>query len=829
MSQADADPADLAALHAELDRLRAENAALRARLHPESDAQPPPETPVSLLVTPADEPAVGRQPGAPSVTRDSPEAAKIALFRALFRGRDDVFAVRWQSKAGRSGYAPACAHEWDRTLCDKPKIKCAECPHRALSPMTDNVVRDHLTGRRTVGLYPILSDDTCLLLAVDFDKAEWQSDVRALAAVCEEHDVPACVEVSRSGNGAHVWLFFEQPLEARTARRLGSALLTRTTARRHELGLDSYDRLFPGQDTLPKGGFGNLIALPLQREPRASDRSVFVDADLRPAPDQWAYLSGVRRMSSAEVARALARTLGDADPLGARLAVDEEVEEPWSLPPSGRRLESPIAGPFPTTLELVSSNLVYVPADGLSQALQDRLIRLAAFDNPEFYRAQAMRLPTFAKPRLICCAEEISGYIALPRGCLEPAIELLDSLGIHARVRDERNQGRRLDATFHGELTPHQLEAAEAIAAHDTGVLSAATAFGKTVVAAWLIAARSTNTLVLVHRRQLMDQWRERLAAFLDLRIAEIGAVGGGRAKPNGDLDVAVIQSLNKRGSVADMVAEYGQVIVDECHHVSAFSFEQVLRQARARYVLGLTATPLRRDGHHPIITMQCGPIRYRTDSKALATSRPFSHTVVTRQTAFSLPPADTAPGIQAVYGALAADAERNQTIIDDVLAAVAAGRSPLVLTQRTDHRDLLAAALKPSVEHVFVISGGMSAKRRHAVAAQLATTPADAPRVIVATGRCVGEGYDDPRLDTLHLAMPVAWRGTLQQYAGRLHRQHAGKTDVVIFDYVDSLVPVLARMYQKRLAGYRAMGYAFDNGPGGGQSETQLPGDASR
>ncbi len=755
------------------------------------------------------------EPASSAVTRDSPEAAKIALFRALFRGREDVFAVRWQSKAGRSGYSPACAHEWDRALCAKPAVKCADCPQRALLRVTDDVVRDHLTGRRTVGCYPLLADDTCLFLAVDFDKAEWRRDVSAFTAVCSEHDVPASVEISRSGDGAHVWLFFSEPVEAVAARRLGTALLTRTTARRHEVGLDSYDRLFPGQDTLPNGGFGNLIALPLQREPRDAGRSVFVDAELQPAHDQWAFLASVRRMTRADVMDAISGVLAGDDPLGARIAVDDDVEEPWLLPPSGRRPESPPAGPFPAAIELVSSNLVYVPAEDLPQTLLDRLVRLAAFDNPEFYRAQAMRLPTFAKPRIISCAEEVSGYIALPRGCLEPALELLESLGIAARVRDEREAGRPLTATFVGHLTPQQLEAAEAIAAHDIGVLSAATAFGKTVVAAWLIAARGTNTLVLVHRRQLMDQWRERLAAFLERPIGAIGAVGGGRARATGDLDVAVIQSLNRRGSVADLVAEYGQVIVDECHHVSAFSFEQLMRQVHARYVVGLTATPTRRDGHHPIITMQCGPIRYRTDARALAESRPFTHTVITRDTAFSLPAAEGEPGIQAVYAALAADDERNELILADIRAALASGRSPLVLTQRTDHRDRLAEELRRSVEHVFVISGGMSTRRRHDVATQLAETPADAPRVLVATGRCVGEGFDDPRLDTLHLAMPVAWRGTLQQYAGRLHRQHTGKTDVVVYDYVDRLVPVLARMHQKRLAGYRAMGYSVDIPPG--------------
>jgi len=802
---------DLTALRVESAKLRAENAHLRSLLGL-TETEP---SPAKLASPPAAIAAAEPDPpdsGAP-VTADSPVAAKLALFRTLFRGREDVFAVRWQNKAGRSGYAPACAHEWDRALCGKPKVKCADCPSRALLPVTDEVIRDHLTGRHTVGIYPLLPDETCHFLALDFDKAEWRQDVSAFTGVCARLDVPAYVEISRSGEGAHVWVFFTQAVDAGRARRLGSALLTRTTAQRHEVGLDSYDRLFPGQDTLPKGGFGNLIALPLQRQPRDEGKSVFVDADFQPAPDQWRLLSSVTHMTAADVAQALENALDGEDALGERFALDDGAEEPWTLPPSGRRAQSRISGPFPDATDIVSSNLVFVSKAGLSQGLQDRLVRLAAFENPEFYRAQAMRLPTFLKPRLICCAEEIGSYIALPRGCLEMALELLRAHGIEPRLRDERTDGQPLDVTFHGKLTPQQHDAAEAVLAHDNGVLCAATAFGKTVVGAWLIAARQVNALVLVHRRQLMDQWRERLSAFLDLPPAAVGVIGGGRARPTGAIDVAVIQSLNRKGEVADLVADYGQVIIDECHHLSAFSFEQVLKQVRARYVVGLTATPVRRDGHHPIITMQCGPIRYRTDAKSQTAARPFDHRVVVRGTAFAMPVAEVEPGIQAIYSALAADSARNELIVADVLAAVAAGRSPLVLTERTEHRDSLAAALDESAAAVFIMSGGMGAKRRRAIAAAMAATPPEAPRVIVATGRCVGEGFDDARLDTLFLAMPVAWRGTLQQYAGRLHRVHAGKADVVIYDYVDEGVPVLARMHQKRLAGYRAMGYAVASG----------------
>jgi superfamily II DNA or RNA helicase len=306
-----------------------------------------------------------------------------------------------------------------------------------------------------------------------------------------------------------------------------------------------------------------------------------------------------------------------------------------------------------------------------------------------------------------------------------------------------------------------------------------------------------------------MDQWRERLMTFLEMPPGTVGVIGGGRLKPTGKIDIAVIQSLNQKGKVADLVANYGQVIVDECHHLSAFSFEAVMKQVKARYVVGLTATPVRRDGHQPIITMQCGPIRYRTDPKGATSIRPLDRLVVPRLTDFAISETSIESGIQAIYSALAADANRNKLILDDVLAAVEKGRSPLVLTERTEHRDTLASMLAGSVANVFVMSGGMGAKKRRAIAEALACLAGDAPRVIIATGRCVGEGFDDARLDTLFLAVPVAWKGTLQQYAGRLHREHSGKEDVLIYDYVDDQVPVLARMHLKRLAGYRAMGYA--------------------
>jgi superfamily II DNA or RNA helicase len=788
---------------AECERLRRENARLRALLEGREagDALPLCSEPV-----PATRDSAQCQAG---IHSHSPSEAKIALFRRLFRGREDVYARRWEGKTGKSGYSPACAQEWKPGLCRKPAGKCADCPNREYLPLTDAVVAEHLKGEKTLGVYPLLPDETCWFLAADFDKAAWREDVAAFLWVCREWGVPASLERSRSGNGAHVWIFFEEPVPARLARQFGSALLTRAMESRYQIGLDSYDRFFPNQDTLPKGGLGNLIALPLQWAARQQGNTVFLDESFASYPDPWAYLSSVSRLAASEVSRIVSDASAGGDVLGVRAVEDdEERAAPWRLPPSGAAREKPIQGPLPEKMSLVLGNFVYVEKTGLPPGLLNRLIRLAAFQNPEFYRAQAMRLSTFGKPRVIRCAEEFRNHVGLPRGCLEEARALLEGLGIAVTVQDERVAGVPLDVSFQGELTERQATAAEALLAHDTGVLSAATAFGKTVVASWLIAARNVNTLVLVHRAQLLDQWRERLATFLGIPKKSIGQIGGAKAKRTGRLDVATFQSLIRKGEVKDLVAEYGHVAVDECHHVSAFAFEQVLRKVKARYVLGLTATPIRKDGHHPIITMQCGPIRYRVDAKADAALRPFEHVVLPRPTDFYAQPEILEAGIQSLYGVLARDEARNEVILQDLVAAIEAGRSPLLLTERVEHLEEFERRLREHPCQVVVFRGGIGKKQRRALAETLAGIPETERRVILATGRCIGEGFDDARLDTLFLALPISWRGTLQQYAGRLHRLHAGKKVVRIHDYVDAEVPVLARMYQRRLRGYRAMGY---------------------
>lgn len=769
---------------AELVRLRAENARLIGLLEAHGVVWNLPEPGSLPLVV------------APLTTNE-----KVALFRQLFRGRTDVYPVRWENKAGKSGYSPACANEWRTGFCEKPRIKCADCGNRLLMPLTDQTIYDHLAGRHTVGVYPLLADDSCHFLALDFDDADWRSDAQAFAQSCRELGVPVALEISRSGNGAHAWIFFSSNVAARDVRRLGTAIISHTCARTRQLKLTSYDRLFPNQDTMPKGGFGNLIALPLQKIPRENGGSVFADDALRPYPDQWAFLASVQPMAPHDIEPTILRATGGSHPLDVTFITEEDQQEPWKCATPARQR---LPGPRPAALTVIQANLLYFDKAQLPQALANRLIRLAAFQNPEFYKAQAMRLPVWDEPRVIGCAENFPNHIALPRGCLDAAQELLCENGIRCELLDERFGGESLDMSFAGTLRPDQEMAVSAILRHDTGILCAPTAFGKTVTAAAVIARRGVNTLVLVHRTELLKQWQERLQAFLGAGKGVIGTIGGGKAKPTGKIDIAVMQSLSRRGETSELVENYGQVIVDECHHISAFSFEAILKRARAKYVLGLTATPIRRDGRQPIIFMQCGPIRHTAAKPAGA---PQTLEVIPRFLAARIDLAADA-AIQDVFRQVASDTSRTATIADEIAEAFTQGHKVLVLTERTEHLDAIGAALGDRIQPLFTLHGRMSKKQRAALISELDALPADAPRVLLSTGKLVGEGFDHPPLDTLVLAMPISWKGTLQQYAGRLHREHADKTRVRIIDFVDAGHPALLRMWERRRHGYQAMGY---------------------
>jgi superfamily II DNA or RNA helicase len=759
----------------------------------------------------------------PPVTTASPvprnPQEKVRLFRQLFRGRGDVFPTRFVSrKTGKPGYAPACTNKFVRGVCELPKVKCGECPNQAFVPVDDAAVLAHLQGRHVMGVYPLLEDETCWFLAVDFDKSTWTDDVLAFAATCRQAGLPAAVERSRSGNGAHVWFFFNEPIPAVIARRMGCYLITETMTRHHELSMDSYDRLFPSQDTMPRGGFGNLIALPLQRGPREQGNSVFLDDQLQAlaGEQQWAYLAAVTRIDRKTVERIAGEAVRQGSVIGVRTAetADEEDAEPWARPPSGGPRFVRIAEPLPNRMRSVLSQRLFVEKAGLPSPLLNQIKRLAAFQNPEFYKKQSMRLSTALTPRVISCAEDLTQHVSLPRGCRPELEALLREHGVALEVEDKRESGEALRVSFHGELTRVQRQAVRALLGHDIGVFVAPPGVGKTVVGTYLVAERGCSTLILVHRRPLLDQWRAQLSLFLGLESKAIGQIGGGKRSANGRLDVAMIQSLVRAGKVANLVAGYGQVIVDECHHVPAVSFERVLSEVKARYVVGLTATPQRRDGQHPIAEMQLGPARFAVDAKSEAARRPFEHRLIVRETAFRAPADSRAPSIQELYAALAVDKRRNELILNDVIASLEERRSPILLTERRDHLEYFAERLQKFARHLVVLHGSMTARKRNAAKEELAAIPPDQERLVLATGRYVGEGFDDARLDTLFLALPISWKGTLVQYTGRLHRLHPGKIEVRIFDYVDREVPMLLRMFEKRLRGYRAIGYTRGEAP---------------
>ena len=727
---------------------------------------------------------------------------KIKIFRNLFRGRTDVYPIRWESRtSGKSGYSPACANEWLAGVCEKPRIKCGECGNRDLVPLTDSVIYDHLAGEHTVGIYPLMEDDSCYFLAVDFDDEQWQEDAKAFAKSCDHLGVPYAIEISRSGQGAHAWIFFNERVSARDARRLGTALISHTCTITRQLKLTSYDRLFPNQDAMPKGGFGNLIALPLQKRPRENGRSIFVNADLEPFHDQWTFLSTIKRMSAQDIDPTVLQATGKTHPLDVTFIDDEDLAAPWkSALDSNKKLNIPL----PKSLKITLSNLIYFEKSDLPQQLANRLIRLAAFQNPEFYKAQAMRISVWDTPRVIGCAENFPKHIAIPRGCLDAVRSLMADNDIICELIDERFSGEPLNVIFAGQLRPDQEFAVNQMLTHDTGVLCAPTAFGKTVAAASIISRRAVSTLILVHRSELLKQWQERLNVFLDVSKGMIGTIGGGKSKPSGRIDIVVMQSVSRQGEVNPLVEKYGQIIVDECHHIGATSFDAILKKTKAKFVLGLTATPIRRDGLQPIIFMQCGPIRHKANRSASAPNdlevRPVS-----RHERIQLG-ADA--GIQDVFRYLANDVLRTESIALQIKSAFQAGRKVLVLTERTEHLDAIRTALEEKVPTPFILHGKMSKKQRAKLIEDLNALPPEFPRILLATGKLIGEGFDHPPLDTLVLAMPVSWRGTLQQYAGRLHREHASKTDVRIIDFVDTGHPALLRMWAKRQNGYKVMGY---------------------
>ena len=762
-------------------------------------------------------PIFGAPLGQPPVTAVPVTADnRVSLFLTLFRCRESVYPRLWENKKkGTKGYAPVCDNDWASGLCNKPRVKCSECSHQSFRPLDEAAAKDHLLGKTTIGTYAIREDDTCVFLACDFDEKDWSGDVAVYRRVGLELGIDVAVERSRSGNGAHAWIFFAEPVSARLARLLGTMLLARTTEQRHVLSVRSFDRFFPSQDYLPttRHGFGNLIALPLQKWPREAGNSVFVDDDMKPYPNQWTYLAGVRRLSSQELRSLVRETL--VAPKNADERVDLALETDRALI---EREEKVTKLTIPLEITVIRDEQVHIPLPGLPAGLITRLRRLATFPNPKFYEMQRMRLPTYPLQRFIFAGELRETEIILPRGLIERASALLEKAGACLTIEDCRTTRKGLKVEFTGVLTDEQAAAAAAMRMHDIGIVVMPPGTGKTVLGCAMIAARKAPTLIIVHRQPLMDQWKARLQQFMTLGDVEVGVIAGTKQNPHGRIDIAMIQSLAKNPDLQVLAARYAHIIVDECHRIPAPSFEGVLKTFKARYFLGLTATPYRQDGMERILLHQCGPIRFTSD----AAGPTLGKVVVMRTTGFGIPPEHgEKPAYHVLAELLAHNATRTAVIASDIVTAIRQDRRVLVLADRTDHVDELQRRVTDElvsdgyVGRLFKLDSQMGIKARRSTHAAIIEACQTAHGVcIFATGSLIGEGFDLPALDTLVLASPISFKGRLIQYAGRLHRASEHKHDVRIFDYLDASSPVMLKMCRKRRKAYETMGYQIEEIP---------------
>jgi superfamily II DNA or RNA helicase len=758
----------------EVEALRVENARLRGLLgldrrprEGHADAWAP-----TLLTDPAEQPVVDDS----SAWED-----KLGLVRSLFGARSDVYAHRWESvSSGKSGWSPATKGRWSKGR-----------PPRDHLPLTDEVFAAHLRGEQAIGIYPLLRGDTCTLLVCDFDKGTWALDALAYLDACHRNGVPAALERSRSGNGAHVWVFFTAPVPASAARAMGTALLRQAMTARAELDLSSYDRFFPSQDFLPKAGFGNLIALPLHGGCAARGTTVFLDpTTMEPWADQWAFLSSVARMAP-DAVEALAETLRPVD-TGPSLSLAElaRVNGPPPPPMVRARLGAELS----------------IERSGLPPAVVAGLKHLGSIGNPEFFEKQRMRFSTWDTPRYISAYREDLEWLHLPRGLTGKVGGLFADLGSTLEIVDDRPEPSPTDFDFRGRLRPQQVTAVADLVDHELGVLVAPPGAGKTVMACAVIAHHRTPTLVVVDRKELVDQWRSRLHDHLGIGPTDVGQIGGGRSKPTGIIDVAMIQSLARRDDPS-LFDRYGLIVVDECHHLPAVSFTTCMRTARTRRWLGLTATPYRREKLEALIAFQCGPTRHEITPAAVEGSELVRRELVVHQTDTAVPEEEAAH-IQQVFRAISEDERRTAMICRDVHNACASGRTCLVLTQRTEHIDAIVTGLNALGDTALLLKGGLGKKARAAVSEAIAARDPDAGIVLVATGSYLGEGFDWPELDTLFLAFPLAFKGRVVQYVGRLLRTHEGKHHVELHDYVDGRIPVLDRMHTKRLPAYATLGF---------------------
>lgn len=780
---------ELERLRRELERLRAENGRLSRLLELRGqDTAPAPEQLSAAIAAPG------------LVGMSSPVADKLALYADRFRARADVYAVRWENtRTGASGWMPAVAGGW-RKGTDRRVA--------TYLPLTVEVISAHLVGDVFIGLYPLLTDNSCHFLVADFDGPAAMLDALAYTKAARAQGVPAALEISQSGRGAHVWVFLTEAVSAAVARCVGTALVHEATVLRGSMDLRSYDRLFPNQDVLPEGGFGNLIAAPLQGRRRRDGLTVFLDlATLEPYEDQWAFLSTLDRLSPGDAARVARRA--------------KQAVVGLDVATMSRSEATRVRPPLPTVLHAELRAGLSLNAGELPPAALSTFKHAASMANPKFYELQRLRKSTWDTPRFIRGYDlTVDDRLVLPRGLRHTVAGIVERAGSRLAVTDVRNPGREIDLTSTAQLDPTQSAAVSALLAHDDGVLVAPPGAGKTVMACAVIAERGTSTLVLVDRKALAEQWRTRIEQFLGIRP---GQVGGGRRKLTGVVDIAMLPSLARRDDIIDLTNGYGHVIVDECHHLAAAAYDHSVKRIAAQFWLGLTATPARRDGLGDLVSWQLGPVRHTithdlpgNDQDALldgweADTGP-RRLLYLHETAFEFRPDDedasAASAIAAAHRALTADAARNAQLVTDVAAALKRGRNGLVLTRRVAHVEALTSALAALGHQALVLQGGMSVADRRAAVSRLADAKPGDGVLTIGTTPFIGEGFDAPALDTLFLAAPVSYDGLLVQCAGRVIRAAPGKETVEVHDYHDPAIPILAASLQRRMPGYRALGF---------------------
>ena len=769
-------------------------------------------------------------------------------FFSMFWGRQDVYAKRSVNKeTGKAAYYPQCNNFWTNVCHKKIKdgINCKDCKNRSYKTITKKDILNHLQGNAynasdVIGVYPLLSNGTCRFMVFDFDNHDkdaeekdfansddtWVEEVESMREICVLNGIEPLVERSRSGRGAHVWIFFDKPIAASFVRKFGFALLDKGAEQINLKSFKYYDRMLPAQDSLPEdSAVGNLIALPLQGKALQDGNSAFIDGNWNAYPNQWETLFNKPRLSQEFLEEKIKEWSNTIDDIAAN-AAESDREKPWN------RMQHFNKNDVEGKLHIILSNGIYVDNTNLNAAMQNRIRRMAAISNPVFYKNQAIGTSNYDTARWIYLGKDhLSGYIQIPRGLQDELWENIKQADIDYEMEDERQQGRKINVDFKGELRPEQDKALKELIRYDNGILHAATAFGKTVVSSAIIAQKKINTLIILESSALIEQWKEALEKFLNIneglpayetktgrvrkRKSLIGTLQGAHDSMTGIIDIAMAGSLCKKGKYHKMMNEYGLVLIDECHHSASETIANVLKEVKAKYVYGVTATPKRGDGLEKINYMLIGPIRYSYTAKEKAKEQGIQHLVYPRFTR-TVPPRGVITDKMhpnEAYEIIHNNDVRDEQIIEDVKNCVATGRTPVVLSRYKDHSEKFYERLKSYADHVFLMTGNNSKKEHRKILEQMHQVDKNESLILIATGSLVGEGFDFPRLDTLFMATPVSFRGVVEQYAGRLNRDYAGKENVIIYDYVDNHIPMFNNMYMKRLKAYKQIGYEFGDG----------------